>query len=421
MQRRAIFISLIFCLSSAFAPNVRAHAKEKVLYQFTGGADGGYPSSSLVMDTSGNLYGTTGYGGSIGGSCGNSGCGVVFELTPSGNGSWQESVLYAFQGAPDGDFPTGNLVFDASGNLYGTTSRGGTSANCNNEGGCGTVFELSPNSDGWTETVLYDFQNTPDGAGPAGLTFDAHGSLYGTAGGGSNSRGVVYKLSPPKHQVGGKWTERVLYSFSGFGVIPNPGVVFDGQGNLYGTYYDIDVQFCTLGCGAVWQLKHAQGQWTETDLYDFLGGGNGGQPAAGVIRDNQGNLYGTGADGGNNFGMVFELRHRDGQWNEHMLHNFCSRNDCADGAFPLAGLVMDANGALYGTTYWGGTGCLYCGVVFKMSRINHTWKETVLYNFQGGDGSGPQQGLIVDGQGNIYGTAGNAFGDGAGIVFEVMQ
>ena len=418
MQRRGILISLIFCLTTPLALNLWAHAKEKVLYQFTGGADGGYPTSSLLMDSSGNLYGTTGYGGSIGGSCGNSGCGVVFELTPSAGGGWKESVVYAFQGAPDGTGPSGNLLFDAAGNLYGTTSRGGSSTNCE-QSGCGTIFELSPHSGSWTETVLYNFQNTPDGALPAGVIFDALGNLYGTAYGGSNGRGVVYKLSPPK-QKRGKWTEKILYSFSGFGVIPNPGLVFDGEGNLFGTYYDIDVQFCSVGCGAVWELTHADGQWTETDIYDFLGGGNGGQPAAGVIRDSKGNLYGTGADGGNNFGMVFELRHRDGQWKESMLHNFCSRNNCADGAFPLAGLVMDANGTLYGTTYWGGT-CVYCGVVFKMSRINNTWKETVLYNFQGGDGSGPQQSLILDAQGNLYGTAGSSFGDGAGIVFEVTQ
>jgi uncharacterized repeat protein (TIGR03803 family) len=419
MQRRGILISLIFCLTIPLTLNVWAHAKEKVLYQFTGGADGGSPSSSLLMDTSGNLYGTTLYGG-IGGSCGNSGCGVVFELTPSANGTWQESVLYAFQGAPDGDYPRGNLVFDTSGNLYGTTSGGGSGTNCTHESGCGTIFELSPHSGSWTETVLYNFQNTPDGAVPAGLTFDAHGSLYGTAaGGGSSGSGVVYELSPPK-QKRRKWTEKILYSFSGFGVIPNPGVVLDGQGNLYGTYYVLDVQFCSVGCGAVWQLTNAHGQWTETDIYDFLGGGNGGQPAAGVIRDSKGSLYGTGAEGGNNFGMVFELKHHDGQWKEKMLHNFCSRNNCADGALPLAGLVMDATGTLYGTTYWGGT-CVYCGVVFKMTRLDNAWKETVLYDFTGGDGGGPQQNVILDAEGNLYGTADNAFGNGAGIVFEIMQ
>jgi len=418
MNRRGILISLIYCLATTLAPNLWAHPKEKVLYQFTGGADGGTPDSSLLMDASGNLYGAASYGGNFGGSCGSSGCGVVFELSPSANGGWQESVLYAFQSAPDGSGPNGNLLFDASGNLYGTTSSGGTSPHCG-QGGCGTVFELSSHAGSWTEKVLYNFQNTPDGARPAGLTFDAQGNLYGTSGGGSNTRGAVYKLSPPKPPRR-KWTEKVLYSFSGFGVIPNAGIVLDPQGNLYGTYYNLDVQFCGLGCGAVWELKPAHGQWSETDIYDFVGGGNGGQPDAGVIRDSHGNLYGTGAEGGNNFGMVFELSYSHGQWKEKMLHNFCSRNNCADGAFPLAGLVMDTSGSLYGTTYWGGSGCVYCGTVFKMTRVDHTWIETVLYNFLGGDGAGPYESLIVDSQGNLYGTAGNA-GSGDGIVFEVMQ
>lgn len=418
MQKRAFLIFLTFYLTTSLAPNAWAHAKEKVLYTFTGGADGGDPSSSLVMDASGNLYGTTDSGGNLQ-DCDGYGCGVVFELTPNGNGGWQESVLYAFQGAPDGSYPGGNLVFDGSGNIYGTTSGGGTGTSCNQ--GCGTVFELSPQQDGtWTETVLYDFQGEPDGAFPAGLTFDAAGNLFGiTPGGGTHNNGIAYELSPAG-KGNGAWSEKALYEFSEQDGTLNPVLIFDGQGNLYGTYYSIDVQFCGFNCGAVFELKPANLQWTETDLYDFLGGGNGGQPAAGVIRDTKGNLYGTGAEGGNNFGIVFELKRSGGQWKESMLYNFCSRNNCADGAFPLAGLVMDGKGALYGTTDWGGE-CSLCGVVFKLKRTKSTWKETVLYDFQGGYGAGSQESLILDGQGNLYGTAGSAYGNGAGIVFEVMQ
>ncbi len=422
MRRYAFFIVFAFSLILAFPLRAWAHAEEKVLYRFTGGPDGSSPSSSLVTDASGNLYGTTSYGGRLGGTCANYGCGVVFELTPSAGGGWQESVLYSFRGVPDGAYPSGNLVFDASGNLYGTTSRGGTGTSCGSTG-CGTVFELSPSSGTWTETVLHNFKYDPDGALPAGLTFDASGNLYGTtAGGGINTRGAAYSLSPPK-QHGGKWNEKVIYNFNGFGVIPNPGLVFDGQGSLYGTYYVLDLQFCDVGCGTVFKLKPARGQWTETDVYDFLGGGNGGQPPAGVIRDSQGNLYGTGALGGNNFGIVFELKPSGSQWKETMLHNFCSRNNCADGSFPLAGLVMDGNGVLYGTTYWGGKGCGNCGVVFKLNHTGNAWQETVLHDFEGGDSDGvnPQENLILDGQGNIYGTANTPYKEGAGIVFEITQ
>jgi len=417
MQRKQILVLVVIAM---LTPYLAAKATEKVLYRFTGGADGGSPSSSLVMDVAGNLYGTTGAGGDLT-QCSGGGCGTVFELQPSGNGKSQEKVLYAFQGGSDGSFPDGNLVFDAGGNLYGTTSDGGTSTNCSTEG-CGTVFELSPNSNGtWTKTVLYNFQNEPDGAFPAGLILDATGSLFGTTPRGGSNGGTVYKLSPPK-QHGGAWAEKVLYAFTCFGATPNPSLVVDEEGNLYGSYYNLDDQFCSgEGCGVVFQLKQANGTWTETDLYDFVGGGNGGQPAGGVIRDSKGNLYGTGAEGGNNFGILFELRRSGTQWKESMPYNFCSRNNCADGSFPLAGLVMDGSGALYGTTYWGGAGCTYCGVVFKLSRTSNGWEETVLHSFRGGkyDGVGPSDSLILDGQGDLYGVAGSTYGDGAGIVFEL--
>jgi uncharacterized repeat protein (TIGR03803 family) len=358
MLRKSVLTLLIFASTAALTRYAAAKVNYNVLYQFTGGTDGGPPSSSLTADESGNLYGTTSSGGDLG-QCSGYGCGTVFELKPSDNGTWQESVLYAFQGGSDGNYPSGNLVFDGSGNIYGTTLYGGTGISCNL--GCGTVFELSPSQDGsWTETVLYNFQGEPNGANPVGLTF-ASGSLFGTTpGGGNHNNGIVYELSPAgrKDDV---WKEKVLSEFSNQDGTLNPVLALDNQGNLYGTYYNIDVQFCGFNCGAVFELEQANGKWTETDLYDFLGGGNGGQPAAGVIRDNEGNLYGTAAEGGNNFGIAFHLWPSGGKWKEHMLYNFCSRNNCVDGAFPLAGLVMDSGGALYGTTSWGGTGCTWPG------------------------------------------------------------
>jgi hypothetical protein len=390
----------------ALVPAAAAGAHEKVLYRFFGQSDGAFPSSSLVRDASGNLYGTASAGGITGACVGNGsrGCGVVFELASS-NGRWRESVLYAFQGGTDGWNPSGNLLFDATGNIYGTTLYGGTGTSCNS--GCGTVFELSPNQDGsWTETVLHSFQSGSDGAFPAGLTADASGNLYGVT---TSGGGTVYELTPSQ---GGAWKETILCSTDG----ANPGLALEGKANFYFTAVaDYDY-------GHVLEVKRIGKLWHETDLYDFPGGGNGGGPRAGMILDSQGNLYGTGDEGGNNFGIVFELKRSAGQWKESLLYNFCSRNNCADGARPQAPLVFDQAGNLYGTTANGGTSCTLeggCGVVFKLARTRFGWTETVLHAFKAeSDGAIPTQGLVLDSKGNIYGTtSGGTLG--YGTVFEI--
>ena len=419
MQARlfsALFIAVIAFLPS----NLAAGAKERILYRFTGGTDGGAPSSGLIMDAAGNLYGTTSSGGDLN-QCSNLGCGTVFKLTRLRNGKWKEQVLYAFQGGIDGYDPAGNLVFDAGSNLYGTTSWGGNSANCS-AFGCGTVFELSPSSNGtWTKTVLHNFRNAPDGADPEGdLVFDAAGNLYGgTLGDTIRDFGTVFELSPVR---GGKWRVTVLHNFLGSDGVGPSGVIFDGAGNLLGTtagggrsYYGTSYRLSPP--------KQKGGKWTETDLYDFHGYGSGGAPL-GVMRDSKGNLYGTAANGGNNFGIVFEVRPHGSRWKEKMIYNFCSRNNCADGASPLAGLVMDGNGVLYGTTSSGGAGCSWpgCGAVFKLAHTKNGWKETILYRFRGGssDGAGPQERLMFDRTGNLYGTANVQQGyQGSGVVFEI--
>lgn len=398
-----------------------AAATEKVLYGFTGGTDGGLPSSPLIMDGAGNLYGTTWYGGNAA-ACPElfpAGCGVVFEVSPL-NGGWQQSVIYTFQGGADGAVPGGSLLFDSAGNLYGTTAQGGTG--CEAPFGCGTVYELSPNPDGtWTKTVLYNFQAAPtDGNGPVGLTRDASGNLYGvTPIGGANYTGAIFELSPPAKKDG-SWVEKVIYNLRNDEIALNPGVVFDHDGNLYATYYH---QYaCYGGCGAIVQLQPVGGSWKGTDIVDFPGGGNGGEPLAPVIVDDQGNLYGTGSKGGNNFGTVFELLANGGHWKGSMLYSFCSRNHCIDGITPTAGLVRDDSGVLYGTTSGGE---LQDGqsVVFKLTHTKYGWEEIVLHHFQGGsDGFNPQQSMILDGQGNLYGTTtpepiGN--NPGFGTVFEV--
>jgi uncharacterized repeat protein (TIGR03803 family) len=389
-----------------------------VLHNFKGGKDGFQPVSPLVADAAGNLYGATLQGGGPG--CFH-GCGTVFELTPSSKG-WTEKILYAFKGGDDGRAPESNLIFDAAGNLYGTTVNGGKGRNCSvRQGGCGTVFKLSPNGDGtWTESVLYSFHGSPDGAYPSGnLVFDSAGTLYGTTQGsgtgtgncGISGCGTVFALTP---KSGGGWRETALYNFQGGndGAEPWGGVIFDPQGNLYGTtFYGGGSPYCTLSCGTVFELKRVGGQWKEIVLFGFLGGGHGDTPLGGVVIDTAGNLYGTLAGGGNDGGAVFEVRHIGGRWKEHMIYNFCSLNNCADGFGPEAGLTIDHAGNLYGTTLTGGTGVcpatggITCGTLFKLVLTKSGWQETVLHNFGNGvDGFWPDSVVIFDAKGNIYGT-----------------
>jgi uncharacterized repeat protein (TIGR03803 family) len=424
-------LAAVLCLSLTLllGPTAMAAGHEKVLYRFTAGADGAWPSSNLLLDASGHLYGIATAGGNTNECTGyyyEPGCGVVFELTPS-NGEWLESVLYAFQGGTDGWSPSGNLVFDAFGSLYGTTPYGGNYTVCIDEG-CGTVFELSPNGDGaWTKTVLHSFcpdSSCADGFYPSGLIIDKAGNLYGvtTGGGGSNRWGTVYELSPPS-QKGGEWTETTLYSFPDYAT-GDPELAFDSGGNLYGAWSSI------LSWGTVYELKRIGKSWQETDLYDFVGGGYGGQPKAGVTLDGKGDLFGTGSAGGNDFGIAFELKRSAGHWTESMIYNFCSLNDCVDGANPQAPLLLGPNGVLYGTTTLGGDPVCHpyneggCGVVFKLEHTQAGWQENVVYSFEGPpDGSQPAAGLTPDGSRRFYGTT--AFGGigcnghGCGTVFEL--
>jgi len=359
---------------------VTPEGKETVLYSFckqNNCPDGAWPVAGLVFDQKGNLYGTTEYGGRpFGKACPtDGGCGVVFKLTPKG----KETVLHKFCAhtkgdvCTDGAYPSAGLIIDQKGNLYGTTKTGGAI-------GGGVVFKLSPEG---KETVLYSFcaqTNCADGADPeAGLIFDQKGNLYGTTrwGGAHNSRqggGVVFKLSPE-----GK--ETVLYSFCAQtncadGLQPRAGVVFDRKGNLYGTAGGGAYDGCYpggSGCGVVFKLTPEN---RETVLYSFCAQGgddctDGANPAAGLIFDQKGDLYGTTGGGGDNnngycsyggCGVVFKLTPKG---KETVLHGFCAQGGCPDGAFPGAGLIFDQKGNLYGTTGNGGT--YNRGVVFKLT------------------------------------------------------
>jgi uncharacterized repeat protein (TIGR03803 family) len=273
-------------------PGPVCHWTETVLYRFTGGTDGGEPTGDLLIDATGRLYGTTEIGGKPR-SCGTLGCGTVYTLTLSG-GTWTEAVLYQFQGLSDGAFPNGGVIFDASGNLYGTTCCGGAHNS-------GTVFKLTSSGSGWTESLLYTFRGLTDGNEPVtGLIFDTEGNLYGsTVFAGTDRGGTVFELTPS----GGGWTFSVLYSAQGLQG-PFGTLMMDAAGNLYGTTFQDGLHLL----GAAFKLTHSEGRWTYSSFHDFTGGSDGELPLSNLVFDSSGNLYGTGALGGaNGNGVVVEI------------------------------------------------------------------------------------------------------------------
>ena len=372
--------------------------QESVLYSFTGGGDGGLPHAGLILDAAGNLYGTTLSGGAA--NCENLGCGVVYKIDPSGH----ETVLYAFTGRKDGANPAAGVIADPVGNLYGTTQYGGVTR-CTR--GCGVVYMLSPSGQ---ETVLYTFTLGEGGSNPtAGVVRDGTANLFGTTDyEGAHGVGTVYKLDSANEF-------QVMYAFPTGAhenpSLPNTGLVLDTAGNLYGATSSGDL----APEGLIYELQQSGNMTTLSTFPPADGGTN---PYAGVTRDAAGNLYGTTAYGGaNNAGTVFEI---DSAGKETVLYSFTGG---ADGGYPQGGVVLDSAGNLYGSTYGGGGGglgsdsCVYggCGVVFKLDTAG---QETVLYSFTGGmDGELPQFGVILDAEGNLYGTA--AVIDVGGVVYKV--
>jgi uncharacterized repeat protein (TIGR03803 family) len=407
--------TLFVLLVSALPSSAWAATKFKTVHQFK--APG--PVGGLISDSAGNLYGTT-----VGG--GTDGFGTVFELSPDGSGGWKEKLLHSFT-YRGGTNPYGSLVFDSAGNLYGTTQNGGSLNACQKHG-CGVVFELSPNgTGGWTEKVLHTFQDGQDGFNPfAGLTLDSAGNLYGTTYfGGANCRcGTVFELSPKSD---GTWTEKVIHSFNDNGTdgyFPYAGVILDSAGNLYGTTV---AGLNAMTGGTVFRLSPGKdGSWKESVLHSFGSyGKHGGQPYGGLIFDSSGNLYGTTLGGGPyHSGAVFELTpNGDGIWPVTVLHSFTgSSRYSTDGSHPHDSLIFDSAGNLYGTTLDGGNFANCgggCGVVFELKPNQRGgWNETLLHMFNGTLGFYPFSGVILDGQGNVYGTT---FADGVspGTVFEV--
>ncbi|MGD0988753.1 MAG: choice-of-anchor tandem repeat GloVer-containing protein [Candidatus Sulfotelmatobacter sp.] len=403
----ATFAAALFAL--IFAATASAAEKPKTLHDFAvKGNDGSTVYSTLTLDAAGNLYGTTVDGGRY-----NSG--IVFELSPTQSGLWNETILYNFKGGGgDGANPHSAPVFDSAGNLYGSTVGGGLNAKlCNS--GCGVVYKLAPSGNGaWTETILHEFTGGTDGGvAYAGVVLDGAGNIYGANEiGGTSGNGVFYELSA----TSGSWQEVVFHNFGGKPDVADAYATpaFDA-GNIYGTSYGGGAH----GQGAVYELSQSNGSWTEQVLYSFKGGNDGAEPFAPVIFDQAGNIYGTTAEGGTeSVGTAFELLVAQG-WKKVILHQFLGL-ESGDGANPN-GLVFDAKGNLYGTTVGGGTD--NPGTIFKLTPTSHGWKETILYNFTGGnDGAYPSASPTLDSAGNLFGTTlwGGPAGDTVGgVAFEL--
>ena len=318
------------------------HWKESTLYAFSPfNGNSPTPAGPLIMDTSGNIYGTQSHGGDP--SCD---CGAVYQLTQSA-GVWSQNLLYSFTGGVnDGMYPASGLVRDSAGNLYGSTSNGGLNNN-------GTIFELSPNADGtWSYSIIHNFSygvnGSSDGSEPYGpLTMDSLGNLYGTTlQGGLWSYGTAFRLSFSS----GTSTEAILFNFTlDYSFAPNPvGVVPDAAGNLYGTTQSGGA----YGLGTIYKLTPAIGFWNRTILHTFTGSGDGANPLGGLAIDATGALYGASIQGGSfGYGNVYKFSHVSGRWNQTLLHEFTNGTD---GREPVLGLVLDWKGNVYGLANGGG-------------------------------------------------------------------
>ena len=427
-----LFLMFLFLFVTLTAQPAQAQTFQ-VIYSFTGEADGGMPSGGGVLDSAGNLYGTTSNGGYMGGSCGLSqqfpGCGTVYKLSHQGSG-WTLSSLYSFTGVPDGSGSVARVVVGPDDSLYGTTTNGGK-VFPQQSTGCGTVFslrslasKLSPA----TETVLYRFAAGADGSYPmrGDLVFDPAGVMYGTTdGGGCAGDGgstTVYELVPSQ----GGWNKSTLHRFTGGtdGSCIWGGVILDGAGNVYGmTCFGGNPNgVCgSLGCGTVFQLTRSGSGWTKNVLYSFQGGSDGAYPYGGLIWDEAGNLYGTTLMYGSGFGgTVFMLSPSNGNWTFTLLYSFTTAGN------PGASLLRDGAGNLYGTTSSGGAHGY--GNVFKLTRSNGGYTYSSLHDFSGagdgGNGYNNSSNLALDANGDLYGTAmfggnGACGGFGCGTVWEI--
>jgi uncharacterized repeat protein (TIGR03803 family) len=424
-----LLVPLALLLLTGGATQEPSSMQEQVLYGFRGYHDGANPYGGVIAGPGGTLYGTTEFCGagwrnncpSAGGSAG---LGIVFTLKPAGSG-YAENILYRFEGGRDGAYPTAGLLLDARGALYGTTSSGGDKL------GHGTVFKLMPEGSAYGERVIHRFEGGTDGAYPnAALIAGDDGSLYGTTSSGGSLTcatffgrgcGTVFKFTRSR----ARYKESVLYRFQGGsdGVGPFAGLVADSTGALYGTTVYGGGSACNSGCGTVFKLTPTRSGYEESVLYRFQGGSDGAGPESGLLADASGALYGTTRNGGNpslDGGTVFKLTPAGSGYIESILYRFLGGND---GYGPAAGLIADATGALYGTTTAGGNPSVSAGTVFKLTPTGSGYAETILYRFAWfhgvNDGAEPTGTLIARGRA-LYGTT--VYGGGqpdCGAVFKV--
>jgi uncharacterized repeat protein (TIGR03803 family) len=385
-----------------FVAAIAAHAQTyTIIHKFTNGSDGSLPTSTLVPDRAGNMYGTTENGGTQ--------SGVLFQLKRAGSG-WILVPLHDFA-LPNGDQPLnyGGLTFGPDGAIYGTTYYGGLLECGEGQSYCGVAFRLQPPPTActsalcpWDYSLVYQF--TSSGAnGPEGsLVFDTAGNLYGTG-------SAIYELSPS----GGSWNESVIPGVDNY---VTAGMIVDSAGNLYGTSWDYH------SGGTVFELSPSSSGWTETTLYSFTGGGDGSTPVGGLVFDSAGNLYGSTTNGGSGGGgTVFELSPSGGGW---VFNLICSLQGPVNSG-PQSALTLDGQGNLYGTTYNGGAHS--GGSVFKATRSGNNWACSDLHDFeQDGNGASPIAGVTVDANGNLYGTTTTGGGSrncsgglGCGVIWEI--
>ncbi len=397
-------------LAVSFVSSCFAGVKEKIVHNFS---DKNYfsPLSGVTFDSKGNLYGT------IADEWG----GAVYELIPTAKGAKYVELhrFCPYQGCTGGGAPDPGLILDEQGNLYGATIEGGTGYGCG-YGGCGVVFELTPQSDGtWAETVLYNFTGFADGGGPyGGVVFDSAGNLYGATGVGAGCDlcGVVFELSPASD---GTWTETTLYTFTdgSDGGFPTAKMSIDSSGNLFGTAAQGGIvnQSCPEGCGVVFELTtNGSGVWTQKVLYAFQGGADGIRPI-GMTLDGLGNIYGTTTSGGvNNFGVIFKLAPGSPNWSENVLYTFSGG---ADGKEPSSTVTLDSNGNLYGTTYNGGL--FGNGVIYECTPTGSGVCTEQSWSFNGSNGSNPEGGITFNSTGNAYGTTSAGGTKNQGVVFQI--
>jgi uncharacterized repeat protein (TIGR03803 family) len=415
-RRKLTYATILVCALTLFAGGTADGQIFTVLHSFTGGADGSQPGAGLIQDATGAMYGTTYMGGS-----GN--LGVAYKLTHLQFG-WVVTTLAEFGQDVNGNSSVARLTAGPDAVLYGTATFGGNTQCALSDGGCGTVFRLSPTTS-FSHTAIYQFSGPPaDGAFPESeVTFDREGNIFGTTvQGGVVNQGTVFELI----RSGNGWTESVLHNFTynyingeGYtdGAEPVGGLILDSGGNLYGTTYGGGDRFC--GCGEVFELSPSAGGWTYRVLHIFTPAADGELPTNSLIMDAAGNMYGTTSWGGpgGGAGTVFELSPSGNNWNFSTIYTLPYMGG-EFGEGPMSGVIMDAAGNLYGTTFGGGA--YSQGSVFKLTPTNGGWEFTSLHDFLSPpEGKWPLGNLLMDASGNLFGTTTQGGDAGDGTVWEI--